>query len=132
MTSLTTPEKKYFLHVYGCQMNVSDAERLGALLERLGFTKTEVEQDASLIGVVACSVRQAPIDRIYGQANKWEALKRDRGTLTLLSGCVLDHDKPNMGKIFDLMFPIKELGRLPGLLEEHFGNDLTAHVQSLE
>lgn len=125
-------EKKYFLHVYGCQMNVSDAERLGALLERLGFAKTDDEQDASLIGVVACSVRQGPIDRIYGQANKWQAMKKEKGTVTLLSGCVLDHDKPNMAKIFDVMFPIKDLGTMPALLSKRFGSSLTDTRPALE
>ncbi len=113
--------KKYFLHVYGCQMNVSDAERLAAMLDRLGFTRTNHEREADLIGVVACSVRQAPIDRIYGQAEKWQQMKKDRGVVTILSGCVLDHDKPGMGKLFDIMFPIKDLGVLPQALMERFG-----------
>ncbi|MFH1171670.1 MAG: MiaB/RimO family radical SAM methylthiotransferase [bacterium] len=118
----TKKRKTYFLHVYGCQMNVSDAERMASLLERLGFEKTDREQEADLLGVVACSVRQAPIDRIYGQANKWKRMKQERGTVTMLSGCVLDHDKPTMAKIFDIMFPINNLGRMPSLLSEHFGS----------
>lgn len=117
--------KKYFLHVYGCQMNVSDAERLATMLDRLGFERTVAEKEADLIGVVACSVRQAPIDRIYGQAAKWKTMKRDRGTVTLLSGCVLDHDKPKLAEFFDVMFPIKELGAMPKLLAPHFGDGMT-------
>lgn len=123
--SKTLERKKYYLHVYGCQMNVSDAERMSSLLERLGFRKTDKEQEADLIGVVACSVRQAPIDRIYGQANKWQRMKQVRGTVTMLSGCVLDHDKPKMAKIFDVMFPIKDMRSMPSLLSEHFGTSLT-------
>ncbi len=113
-------------------MNVSDAERVATMLERLGFEKTEAENEADLIGVVACSVRQAPIDRIYGQANKWEAMKKDRGTVTMLTGCVLDHDKPNMAKIFDHQFPITDVGQLPKILSESFGTDLTADVPALD
>lgn len=124
--------KKYFLHVYGCQMNVSDAERIASLLERLGFARSESERDADLVGVVACSVRQAPIDRIFGQANKWGAMKKERGTVTLLSGCVLDHDKPNMAKIFDVMFPIKDLGTMPSLLAEHFGTSIADAATALD
>lgn len=123
--------KQYFLQVYGCQMNVSDAERIGALMERMGFQKTEREHEADVIGVVACSVRQGPIDRIYGQANKWKQLKEQRGTVTMLSGCVLEHDKPNMSKIFDVMFPIAELGKLPSLLSDRMGEDFAEHSLSL-
>lgn len=119
---MNNPPKKYFLHVYGCQMNVSDAERVSSMLDRLGFAKTDQEKEADLVGVVACSVRQAPIDRIYGQAAKWKTMKRDHGTVTMLSGCVLDHDKPGMEKMFDVMFPIKDLGTLPALLSERFGD----------
>lgn len=113
-------------------MNVSDAERVATMLERLGFAKTEIENEADLIGVVACSVRQAPIDRIFGQANKWEKLKKDRGTVTMLTGCVLAHDKPNMAKIFDHQLPITDVGKLPAILSESFGEDLTQNVPSLE
>lgn len=105
---------------------------MSTLLDRLGFEKTDREPEADLVGVVACSVRQAPIDRIYGQANKWEAMKKSRGTVTMLSGCVLDHDKPNMGKIFDVMFPIKELGSMPKLLSDHFGSALLDRTPSLD
>lgn len=129
---MSDSRKKYFLHVYGCQMNVSDAERISTLLERLGFQKTGHERDADLVGVVACSVRQAPIDRIYGQAEKWKAMKKSRGAVTMLSGCVLDHDKPGMAKIFDVTFPIKELGTMPALLEKQFGKELASSAPPLE
>lgn len=113
-------------------MNVSDGERIAAMLERLGFEKTAQEHEADLIGVVACSVRQAPIDRIYGQANKWEQLKKERGTITMLSGCVLEHDKPNMGEIFDVTFPITDTGKLPKMLSEYFGEDLVSQTPALD
>ncbi len=124
--------RKYLLHVYGCQMNVSDAERIAAMLERLGFEKTQTENEANLIGVVACSVRQAPIDRIFGHANKWSEMKKVRETVTMLTGCVLAHDKPNMAKIFDYQFPITDVGKLPQILSESFGEDLTQNVPSLD
>ncbi|MBI3572777.1 MAG: tRNA (N6-isopentenyl adenosine(37)-C2)-methylthiotransferase MiaB, partial [Candidatus Kerfeldbacteria bacterium] len=86
-------------------MNVSDGERLSSILEHLGFAVTDDETQADLIGVVACSVRQTAIDRIFGQAKKWGQWKQRKELVTMLTGCVLPLDQPKMGKIFDVMFP---------------------------
>ena len=51
----------------GCQMNQSDSERISSVIEKVGFTMTDIEEDADLIGVVACSVRQKAIDKVYSK-----------------------------------------------------------------
>ena len=45
---------KYFLLTLGCQMNLSDSERIHSVLKEMGFTQTDVEDEADLIGVIAC------------------------------------------------------------------------------
>lgn len=108
---------KYYMWVLGCAMNSSDAERIASVLELLGYQKTEVEKEADLIVTVACSVRQHAIDRIYGSDKKWQRLKKQNPKLkTVLTGCVLAEDRAKMAKIFDLMFEIDDLGKLPELL----------------
>ena len=107
---------KYYLWILGCQMNEADGERIASVLEKLGYQKTSKETEADLIMVVACSVRQSAIDRIYGKANKWNQLKQIKPLTTVLSGCVLEHDKQNLAKIFDLFFDINDLAELPKLL----------------
>lgn len=108
---------KYFIWVLGCAMNNSDAERIAAVLNLLGYAKTENESEADLIITIACSVRQHAIDRIYGSAKKWKVLKKKSSNLkTILTGCVLEKDLPRMRKIFDVIFEIDELSKLPGLL----------------
>ena len=118
------PQKtlKYYLWILGCQMNSADGERIAAVLENLGYQKTNDENEADLIMVVACSVRQSAIDRIYGKTNKWNRLKLTRPLITVLSGCLLEHDKQNMSKIFDLFFDINDLAELPRLLNNHVLN----------
>lgn len=108
--------KRYFLHVYGCQMNVSDGERLSSILEHCGFRPTKREADADLIGVVACSVRQTAMDRIFGQSKKWQNWKKTKPLVTMLTGCVLPLDQPLMDEIFDLRFPTRDMHHLPQLL----------------
>ena len=55
---------KYSLIVFGCQMNKSDAERIEAVLQSLGYSKTDKEKEANILMIVACSVRQKEVDRI--------------------------------------------------------------------
>ena len=62
----------------GCQMNQSDSERISSVIEKVGFTMTDIEEDADLIGIVACSVRQKAIDKVYSKINKWNSWKEKR------------------------------------------------------
>lgn len=109
-------DKKFYLWVLGCQMNESDAERIEALLEFYGWNRTKSELEASLIVVVACSVRQKAIDRVYGKAKEWRRRRRKGELKTVLTGCVLDHDKKNMLRFFDLVVPITEIFQLVELI----------------
>jgi tRNA-2-methylthio-N6-dimethylallyladenosine synthase len=108
---------KYYLWVLGCAMNHSDAERITTALSSLGYEKTDDESEANLIITVACSVRQHAVDRIYGALKKWERMKRKRSLLLGLSGCVLPEDKKKMSKVFDFIFNIDEIYKLPELLK---------------
>ncbi len=109
--------KKYFILTLGCQMNHSDSERIRAVLESMGWENTEKEDQADLVIVNSCSVRQTAIDRIYGRIRKWEKIKKERDFKILLTGCVLPHDRNKMEKSFDWFLPIFEIGKLPKLLE---------------
>ncbi|NTU69581.1 tRNA (N6-isopentenyl adenosine(37)-C2)-methylthiotransferase MiaB [bacterium] len=97
-------------------MNKSDAERLSSVMKSLGYKESDKEDDADIIFVLACSVRQSAIDRIYGKARKWNSLKKKRNIKTYLSGCVLPSDKKKMTKIFDAFFDVKDIVKLPKLL----------------
>ncbi|MEK7539925.1 MAG: tRNA (N6-isopentenyl adenosine(37)-C2)-methylthiotransferase MiaB [Patescibacteria group bacterium] len=107
---------KYFLWALGCQMNKSDGERIAATLESLGYQKTKDEREANLIGVVACSVRQTAIDRIYGKIAEWNTWKNERPLTTFVSGCMLPADQEKFLKKFDLVFKVDDLASLPELL----------------
>lgn len=107
---------KYFLWALGCQMNKSDGERIAATLESLGYEKTKNEREANLIGVVACSVRQTAIDRIYGKIAEWNTWKNERPLTTFVSGCILPADQEKFLKKFDLVFKVDDLAKLPELL----------------
>ncbi|MBU1036572.1 tRNA (N6-isopentenyl adenosine(37)-C2)-methylthiotransferase MiaB [Patescibacteria group bacterium] len=107
---------KYYLFVLGCQMNVSDAQRIAKVLDNCGFKQTNKETAADIIIIVACSVRQSAIDRIYGKNRVWQQLKKKKKLLLVLTGCLLTVDQNKMSKIFDVIFDIDDLKNLPKLL----------------
>jgi tRNA-2-methylthio-N6-dimethylallyladenosine synthase len=102
----------------GCQMNQSDSERIRSVIEGMGYAMTDVEEEASLIGVVACSVRQKAIDKVYSKIRKWNQWKNDRPLVTFVSGCILPADEVKFLKLFDLVFRMNELPDLPDMLHQ--------------
>ena len=108
----------YHLVSFGCQMNLSDTERIAAVLDSAGFERTEREEDAELIGAVACSVRQRAIDRVDARIERWNAWKRERPLLTFVSGCVLPHDEPRLAGKFDFLVRTADVPSLPDLVRQ--------------
>ena len=102
----------------GCQMNQSDSERIRSVIEGMGYEMTTIEEEASLIGVVACSVRQKAIDKVYSRIRKWNRWKNDRPLVTFVSGCILPADEVKFLKLFDLVFRMNELPELPDMLQQ--------------
>ena len=100
-------------------MNKSDAERITKVLEKMGFVQTNNEEDAEVLGLVACSVRQKSVNKVYGRIEKWNKFKKDKKIVTFLTGCVLDDDKLKLEKLFDLVFKINELPKLDMLLSSY-------------
>lgn len=93
---------KYFIKTFGCQMNISDSERIGALLEKLDFKPASTINEAGLIVVNMCSVRQSAVDRVYGLLPKIQLLKQKHQKIkTILTGCILEKDKRKFAQSFD-------------------------------
>jgi tRNA-2-methylthio-N6-dimethylallyladenosine synthase len=94
-------------------MNKSDAERASSLLESMNFKKTSLEEEANLICVQACSVRQSAVNRIKSRIKKWQGWQKERGPqnplITVLTGCVLPKDRAVFEKQFDLVIETEKL-----------------------
>jgi len=100
-------------------MNRSDSERIQSVLEDAGYSYIEDESQADILGLVACSVRQKAIDRVYSRIHKWNSWKRNRNLLTFASGCILPADRMKLLERFDLLFDIGEVGELPSMIREY-------------
>jgi len=101
---------KYQLITYGCQMNKSDSERIAAFLENRGYKPASKENEANLIVVNMCSVRQSAVDRVFGLKPKFKELKAANSKLkTILTGCILRKDRGKFTEYFDYILDIKNL-----------------------
>ena len=100
-------------------MNSSDGERVRTVIEQMGYTYTEKEEEANLIGIIACSVRQNAIDKVYSKIHKWNKWKNHSNLITFVSGCVLPSDHEKFLKLFDIIFQIKDLPNLPEMIQQY-------------
>ncbi len=100
-------------------MNMSDTERTKPVIERMGYEWTDNEDEASLLGILACSVRQKAIDKVYSRISKWNKLKSKKNLLTFVTGCILPSDKNRFLKLFDIVFPMSELQQLPEMIGQY-------------
>ncbi|HNS07454.1 MAG TPA: tRNA (N6-isopentenyl adenosine(37)-C2)-methylthiotransferase MiaB [Anaerolineaceae bacterium] len=81
---------KYHVWTEGCQMNVADSERVSSALEHLGYTHTSNAEDADVIVLNTCVVRQSAEDKAYGRLTSLLPIKRDRPEVVInLMGCLV-------------------------------------------
>jgi tRNA-2-methylthio-N6-dimethylallyladenosine synthase len=100
-------------------MNKSDSERVAAMIEKTGYRWTDKEEEADLLGVVACSVRQKAIDKVYSRIHKWNKWKNSKSLLTFVTGCVLPADREKFLRTFDFVFQISELVDFPEMIRQY-------------
>jgi len=112
---------KYHLITLGCYMNISDGERVRTIIEsQTGYQWTDIEAEANLVGILACSVRQKAINKVYSRITKWNKWKNKKSLITFISGCILPSDMEKFLKLFDIVFRMSELEKLPEMLK-HYG-----------
>jgi tRNA-2-methylthio-N6-dimethylallyladenosine synthase len=109
----------YHLVTLGCQMNKSDSERIATVIEQMGYRWTDLEEEADLIGIIACSVRQKAIDKVYAKIHKWNKWKNKKNVISFITGCVLPSDREKFLRLFDLIFQISELPLFPEMLRQY-------------
>ncbi|NCP15543.1 tRNA (N6-isopentenyl adenosine(37)-C2)-methylthiotransferase MiaB, partial [bacterium] len=81
---------KYHIWTEGCQMNVADSQRLGSALERLGYSLTDSAEEADVIVLNTCVVRQSAEDKATGRLHSLRPLKQRNPRLVInLMGCLV-------------------------------------------
>ena len=81
--------KKYFVKTYGCQMNEHDSEMICAILEDMSFSKTDSYEDADLIILNTCAIRENAHNKTFGMLGRIKHLKGIKPDLMVaLAGCM--------------------------------------------
>ena len=89
----TKEMKHYYIHTYGCQMNEEDSEKLSGMLKRLGYTRTEDKNEASIILFNTCCVRENAENKVFGNLGQLKKLKEKNPDLIIgICGCMMQQE----------------------------------------
>ncbi len=119
--------KKVHIKSYGCQMNVYDSQRMGDLLAPLGYQTASVPEEADLIILNTCHIREKAAEKVYSELGKLRRLKEERGEagpspIIAVAGCVAQAEGEEIvrrQRAVDLVFGPQNYHRLPELLKLH-------------
>lgn len=114
--STTKKDKGYHIITIGCQMNIADSERLAAFLENQGFVFKEKVEQAGVIIINTCGVRQMAEDRVYGLVNTIS--KKNSRARIIITGCLSGREdvKKRLAGRVDWFLPASEMMQIPELL----------------
>lgn len=118
-------EIRAYVHSFGCQLNVSDGERIRGMLREIGFTLTEKREEADLILLNTCAVRESAEDHVYGILGNIKHEKvRNPDLILVLCGCMASEEQTSeyVRKHYpfvDIVFGTASLSRFPQLLLDH-------------
>ncbi|MEQ1648247.1 MAG: tRNA (N6-isopentenyl adenosine(37)-C2)-methylthiotransferase MiaB [Hyphomicrobiaceae bacterium] len=118
------PTKKVFLKTYGCQMNVYDSERMSEALAVDGYASTETMEDADLIILNTCHIRERAADKVYSELGRIRDIKDERAALgktttVTIAGCVAQAEGEEMTRrapAVDLVIGPQSYHHLPKLI----------------
>jgi tRNA-2-methylthio-N6-dimethylallyladenosine synthase len=131
--------KRYLIRTYGCQMNEHDTEVMKGLLEDMGYESTEDKQEADIILLNTCAVRENAEDKVFGELGHLKHLKTEKPSLILgVCGC-MSQEESVVNRIMqkhsfvDLIFGTHNIHRLPHLVKEaYFSKEMVVEVWSKE
>ena len=104
----------------GCQMNKHDSERIAGMLLARGMTAASEGEIADVVVFNTCCVRENADERLYGQVSSLSAIRRERGTVIAVGGCIGQRDGETLLRTLpqvDVVFGTHNLARLPAMLD---------------
>jgi len=112
--------KRVYIETYGCQMNEHDSEQILRLLEHSDYLETRDAQQADLILINTCSVREKPEQKVYSALGRFKKLKEKKGTIIGVAGCVAQQEGGRLLEripYLDLVVGTHAIPSLPQMLE---------------
>jgi tRNA-2-methylthio-N6-dimethylallyladenosine synthase len=123
INNLFSPQSHYYIWTIGCQMNKAESGRFAAHFENLGLQPSAGIEDAEIILLNSCVVRQSAENRVINKLHSLKALKKTRPEIIIaVTGCLVDPDIDNLRKKYpfvDYFFPAGEFPRWLGEYDVH-------------
>jgi tRNA-2-methylthio-N6-dimethylallyladenosine synthase len=122
--------KRLYIQTQGCQMNVYDSDRMADLLgESHGFVLTDNPEDADVLLMNTCSIREKAQEKVFSELGRWRQLKQKNPAVVIgVGGCVASQEGAALqdrAPYVDLVFGPQTLHRLPDLLDQHHTSKAT-------
>jgi len=122
--------KKYFIKTFGCQANEADSERIAGVLEKQGYRPAKIVEEANLVVINSCSVRESAENRVFGLINKLTKLSSKGRSASdrkiWLTGCMV-----GSAKRIPRRYTINQLrARLPSEIELKLAEEIVSNSQS--
>lgn len=112
-------EKKLFIKTYGCQMNVYDSERMVEALGGKGYVQTQSADDADMILLNTCHIREKAAEKVYSELGRYKGLKAENPDLKIgVAGCVAQAEGEEIMRrqpMVDLVVGPQSYHRLPAM-----------------
>ena len=118
--------KKYFLRTYGCQMNVHDSEEIRYYLEQLGYSYSDTLEDADIVVLNTCAIRENAKDKVFGYLGRCKHLKKIKKDLIIcLCGCLTQQPSEideiiKNHQYIDVIIGTHNLSQLPKLITDTY------------
>jgi tRNA-2-methylthio-N6-dimethylallyladenosine synthase len=115
--------RKYLIETFGCQMNVHDSERMSGLLDQAGYEETTDPEDADLVVLNTCSVRERAAEKMYSRLGELKATGEARGSMPLIAvaWCVAQQEGEailDRADHVDVIVGTQAMRQLPFLVEQ--------------
>lgn len=114
--------KKVYIETMGCQMNKSDTERMLGILSHFGYNETKTPQEADLLMVNTCSIRQLSEDKSFSLIGTWGRWKKERPNIKIgFCGCVAQQKAEQIFKranYVDFVLGTHNIYKLPEIIKE--------------
>lgn len=113
---------KYYIRTFGCQMNVNDSEKMAGILKTLGYSPAENWEEADVILVNTCSVREKPDQKVLSALGEFRKVKKSNPNAVIgVCGCLAQragYEILQKAPFIDMVFGTTNIHHLPKLLEE--------------
>ncbi len=114
--------KRLYIQTYGCQMNQHDSDRIVQLMRQMDYTPTDNLEEADLVFLNTCSVRDKAEQKVYSALGRWRELKeKKREVIIGVGGCVAQQEGESLLRRvphLDLVFGTHNIHKLPQMVRE--------------